>query len=347
MYSNGSQSPGGSAQALISGDGRCVVFETTNALVPEDTNFYDDVYLYDRMNHSIERVDVGSTGGQANFGGTPGSVSYDGRFVAFESSSDNLVPGVTSLNYQVYVRDRQLSTTYLVSADPSGGPADFHCWSASISADGRFVAFESTAANLVPGDTNAHNDIFVRDLQSLATERVSVSSGGTQANADSMLPSISSDGRFVAFSSRADNLVPGDTSFGWDIFVRDRQAGMTERVSLASDGTQQNFDSDQPSISADGRFVVFTSTSSNLVPGDTNHSIDVFLRDRASGTTSRLSVSSDGTEASSGSGGSTISADGTCVLFFSEASDLVRGHESPRRFVRPRSLWGYRLHEPV
>ena len=154
-----------------------------------------------------------------------------------------------------------------------------------ITADGRFVAFESSASNLVPGDTNGETDIFVHDRQTGMTERVSVDSLGSEGDNYSYWPSISADGRFVAFVSYASNLVPGDTNGDHDIFLRDRQAGLTERVSVNSAGGQGNYDSYSPSISTDGRFVAFESLAGNLVPGDTNGCKDVIVHDREAGST--------------------------------------------------------------
>ncbi len=167
----------------------------------------------------------------------------------------------------------------------------------SISADGRFVAFFSDATNLVAGDTNGADDVFVRDRKQGTTERVSVSSAGEQANAGTVRPpdpSISADGRFVAFESYASNLVAGDTYGTWDVFVRDRSAGTTELVSVSTAGEQGNDGSGDPSISADGRFVAFESSATNLVAGDTNGADDVFVRDRQAGTTELVSVSTAG-----------------------------------------------------
>src|SRR4028119_1945795 len=140
----------------------------------------------------------------------------------------------------------------------------------SISADGRFVAFDSNASNFVPGDTNNNNGIFVRDTLTNTTTGVSVDSAGNQGNRSSLGPSISADGRFVAFSSDASNFVPGDTNSTEDIFVRDTLTNTTTLVSVDSAGNQANMGSEDPSISADGRFVAFYSLASNIVPGDTN-----------------------------------------------------------------------------
>ena len=141
------------------------------------------------------------------------------------------------------------------------------------------VAFISLATNLVAGDTNGVEDIFVRDTQTGTTTRVSVANDGSQGNGMSSLASISGDGRYVAFYSGATNLVAGDTNGVWDVFVRDTQAGATTLVSVASDGTQGNDGSSTPSISSDGRYVVFISYATNLVAGDTNATRDVFVRD--------------------------------------------------------------------
>src|SRR5439155_409199 len=149
----------------------------------------------------------------------------------------------------------------------------------SLSADGRYVAFASDASNLVTGDTGGRGDIFVRDLQTGVTTRASLDSGGAQGNASSDLPALSADGRYVAFASDASNLVSGDTNNVGDIFVRDLQTGVTTRVSLDSSGTQANGSSSGPAISADGRYVAFTSLANNLVSGDTNNTWDIFVRD--------------------------------------------------------------------
>jgi len=172
----------------------------------------------------------------------------------------------------------------------------------SISGDGRYVAFLSVATNLVPGDTNACEDIFVRDFSSGTTERVSVDSNGVQGDAASVGPTISGDGRYVVFESLASNLVAGDTNGFRDIFVRDRLSGTTERVNVDSGGAQANGVSSGASISPDARYVTFMSEGSNLVPGDTNATGDVFVHDRSTGTTQRVSVSNGGAQGNHFSG---------------------------------------------
>jgi Tol biopolymer transport system component len=179
----------------------------------------------------------------------------------------------------VFVRDRRAGTTGLVSVSSTGAQGNDFSVGSEISADGRYVAFTSVASNLVPGDTNNSNDVFVRDRRTGTTSRVSVTSTGAQASTDSYFSKISADGRYVAFSSPATNLVPDDTNQAWDVFVRDRRAGTTTRVSVTSTGAQASGGL-YPSISANGRRIAFISDASDLVPGDTNGVQDVFLRDR-------------------------------------------------------------------
>ena len=204
------------------------------------------------------RVSLASDGTQGNGGSGYPSISTDGRYVAFYSGASNLVSGDTNNKGDVFVHDQQSGQTERVSVASDGTQGIGDSLDPSISADGRYVAFSSWANNLVSGDTNIKPDVFVYDRQSEQTTRVSVTSDGTQGNGYSERPSISADGRYVAFDSIASNLVSGDTGHE-DVFVHDLQSGQTERVSVASDGTQGNDDSWYPSISADGRYVAFYS----------------------------------------------------------------------------------------
>src|SRR5437773_6921896 len=172
--------------------------------------------------------------------------------------------------------------------------------------------------------------LWGRSADAQTTERVRVASGGTEGNDASSGFALSADGRFVAFQSDATNLVAGDTNGATDVFVHDRQTGMTERVSVASDGTQANNVSSYPALSADGRFVAFQSDATNLVAGDTTGATDVFVHDRQTGTTERVSVASGGgTQGTGNSGGffafPALSADGRLVAFQSDATNLVAG----------------------
>jgi len=278
---------------------------------------------------TITRVSVNSAGNQGNNGSGDPSISGDGRFVAFASRAANLVPGGTNNSQDIFVRDLVTNTTTRVSVDSAGNPGNGESYYPSISGDGRFVVFASDAANLVPGDTNGSRDIFVRDLSTNTTTRVSVDSAGNQGNGISnpflSKPSISADGRFVAFVSTASNLVPGDTNLVDDIFVRDTLVNTTTRVSVDSAGNQGNNNSISTSISADGRFVAFSSNATNLVPGDTNGREDIFVRDLLTNTITRVSVDSAGNQGNSLSSFTSISADGRFLAFVSGATNLVPG----------------------
>jgi Tol biopolymer transport system component len=217
------------------------------------------------------------------------------------------------------------ATTERVSVSGTDEQANRDCRAPSISADGRFVAFASEADNLVPGDTNGKEDVFVRDRLSGTTERVSVSSAGEQGNGRSWDPSINADGRFVAFSSGGTNLVPADTNGSADIFIRDRVSGTTELVSISAAGWQGNYGSWDPSISGEGRCVAFTSEATNLVSADGNEYRDVFVRDRLMGRTECMSRSTLGRTGNSISEKSIITPDGRFVAFFSFATDLLPG----------------------
>lgn len=333
LASDGSQGNGGSEYAAITADGRFVAFDSyASNLVIDDTNNEEDVFVHDRWTGTTERVSITSNGGQADGRSFGRAISADGRFVAFTSYADNLLSGDVNNNGNIFVHDRQTGITELVSVAIDGSQGNGFSHRPSISADGRYVAFHSWASNLVSEDTNGKGDEFVRDRQTGVTKRVSVASDGSQGNGESDGPSISADGRFVAFDSSAWNLVSGDTnnfcdggSNCWDVFVHDRQTGITERISVASDGTQGNDESVLPSISADGRYVAFVSGASNLVIEDTNGSWDVFIHDRETGETERISVASDGSQGNHTSSEPSISAYGRYVAFHSLASNLVSG----------------------
>ena len=337
----GQQGDHASTAPAITPDGRYVAFESTAYnLVAGDTNFSPDIFVRDRLSGTTDRVSVDSAGVEGYFPSYAATISADGRFVAFWSASENLVGGDTNATWDVFLHDRIAGTTERMSVDSSGVQGNNSSYGPSISANGRFVAFQSYASNLVAGDTNLVYDVFVRDRVAGTTERVSLGAGGVQAGGQSGSPSMSADGRYVAFHSEAPNLVPGDTNSVIDVFVRDRLAGTTERVSVDSAGVQGNGYAYFPSISADGRYVAFESVADNLVAGDTNGVPDVFVRDRIAGTTVRVSVDSSGAEGNANSQDASISPDGRYVVFDSMASNLVGGDANGFMdvFVRDREL---------
>jgi len=324
VASDGTQGNGDSYWTSISADGRYVAFLSwASNLVPGDTNGSKDIFVHDRQTGQTTRVSVASDGTQGDWDSDRPSISADGRYVAFESVATNLVPDDTNGRYDIFVHDRQTGQTTRVSVASDGTQGDGRSRDASISADGRYVAFESVATNLVPDDTNGSTDVFVHDGETGQTTRVSVASDGTQGDGGSEAFSISADGRYVAFLSWASNLVPGDTNTTGDIFVHDRETGQTTRVSVASDGTEGDGHSGYPSISADGRYVAFESYATNLVPDDTNANDDIFVHDRETGQTTRVSVASDGTQGNAPSYDASNSADGRYVAFESWATNLV------------------------
>jgi Tol biopolymer transport system component len=303
-----------------------------------DGRFIPNIFLRDRQTGLTERVSVDGAGAEANDESWTPAISADGRHVAFQSFAPNLVPNDTNGAFDIFLRDRQTGTTERVNLDSAGGEANGWSFAPALSADGRYVAFQSWASNLVPNDVNGWTDIFLRDRRTGVTERVSLDNAGGEANEMSEMPALSADGRHVAFVSWASNLVPNDTN-GWtDIFLRDRQTGTTERLSLDSAGGEANAESWTPAISADGRYVAFVSRASNLVPNDTNGMPDIFLRDRQTGTTERVSVDSAGGEANGWSSDPAISADGRHVAFASQASNLVPNDTNglPDIFLRDR-----------
>jgi hypothetical protein len=304
----------------------------------------------------VERVSITSNGSQANGVSEDPSISSDGRFIAFISDAINLVSGDTNDFIDVFVHDRDTGNTNRVSVASDSTEANNNSFGAAISTDGRFVAFESDATNLVANDTNNDRDIFVHDRDTdvdgifdepgaISTVRVSVASNETEADDNSSGAAISSGGRFVAFESDATNLVLDDNNNRNDIFVHDRDtdedgifdeplAISTNRVSVASDGTEADNNSFGAAISSDGRFVAFESDAANLVASDTNNDSDIFVHDRDTDnngifdepgaiSTKRVSVASDGTEADNNSFGAAISSDGRFVAFESDAANLV------------------------
>ena len=267
-----------SLEPTISGNGRYVAFisEATN-LVPNTNPLYDGVFLRDRQTGTTTRINITSTGQQGNgFSATRPGISADGRYVAFGSDATNLVPNVTSGLTNVYVRDRQLGQTVLVSTDSAGVPGNLHSNDPAMSADVSHVCFWSSASNLVVNDTNFVPDIFVHDLATGQTRRADVASDGTETSAGAEACALSSSGRYVVFMSTGSDLVSGDSNDLLDIFWHDMQTGKTERASVATNGAQANGQNLAPAISGDGQLVSFVSAARNLSAKDSNHTEDVF-----------------------------------------------------------------------
>lgn len=322
VSSQGAPGVGGSSEdPAISPDGRFVVFESdaTN-LAPLDFNGLSDVYLHDRQTDTTERVSVpnlvGPTGSGNEFSGDP-EVSADGRYVTFVSGASNLVAGDVNNAIDVFRRDRLTQTTVLVSVSSLGAQSTFPAFNPSMSADGRYVVFESAGASYIVGDTNTASDVFLRDVLLGTTTRLSVAANGVAGgNDDSRAPTISGDGSTVSFSSMASNLVRGDSNDAIDVFVRVLATGKTERVSVSSTfrQTKSSITSSRPApLSFDGRFVAFNSDAPTLVDDDLNGVWDVFVRDRTRAITYRASVATDGSEVDVYTQVWSISGDGSVV----------------------------------
>ncbi len=261
---------------------------------------------------AINRVSVDSSENEANGASTYPAISGDGRFVAFSSVADNLVPGDTNETRDVFVHDRETGITSLVSVNSAGEQGNALSGTPSISGDGRFIAFSSVADNLVPGDTNEAQDIFVRDLQTGITSLVSVNSAGELGNRDSLFPIISADGSEIFFNSDADNLVPGDTNEKQNIFIRELETGITTQFNPDFSGNQFNSSSRIYSMSDNGRFITFTSDADNLVPGEEN--CQMYIHDRETGINSCITAESHPGDSI---GSNTISNDGRFIAFAS------------------------------
>lgn len=280
------------------------------------------VVFSSQLSAQTEIVSVADDGSHANAGAGDPSISDDGNVVAFSSSSDNLVAGDMNGVTDVFIRDRAAGTTRRVSISSTGVEGNGASYDASVSGDGNFVVFASAATNLTVGDANGVVDIFIHDIGAGLTSRVSRSAAG--ANGPSFTPCVTSEGRYVAFSSDATNLVSADTNGARDVFVRDRVAGTTERASVKSNGAQANSGCFFPSMSRDGRYVAFSTWATNLDSADVAWS-DIYVRDRIAGTTTLVSLAYDGALANQSSDHPIVSDDGLSIAFESVAYNLVAG----------------------
>jgi Tol biopolymer transport system component len=323
-YSNGANSSpavnaDGSAIAYVSAANNLTLTPLQGQEVPVDTNLVNDVYVY--LNDQVALATFNyATWQSANGPSEDPDITANARYVVFASKATNLVANDSNGSVEDIFRfDTQDGSIALVSLKTNGAAANGHSLAPSISDDGRFVAFVSDSTNLVSGDTNAKRDVFLRDMSTGTTTRLSVSSNGSQATGESNEPVISADGKVVAFHSLATNLIGSDKNKVADVFTRTIATNTTQRVSVTSTGGEGNARSAEATISSDGRYVAFQSSASNLVSGDTNGFLDVFVRDRTGNTTSRMSIPPSGSLTNGASYAPTISADGRFVAFATEA----------------------------
>jgi Tol biopolymer transport system component len=324
----GIEGDGPSSYPSMTLDARIVVFSSwARNLVPNDTNNVNDVFLRDRVLETTERISVAPGGVQADGGSYQGVITPDGRFVVFMSFASNLVANDTNLARDVFLLDRTTGAIERVNVSGAGaesaGPAGGNVGGPELSDDGRYVAFSSIAGNLASGDTNGSIDVYVRDRTLGTTTRLTLGLGGAEPDGDCDLTSMSADGRFIAFSSNASNLVANDNNGTTDAFVVDRITGVIERVSVSTSGQEGSLDTWSPAISDDGRFVAYLSTSPDLVVVDVNGKRDVFLHDRLGHTTELFSTSGPAAFADADCNGVSINGDGSVVAFSTASTMLV------------------------
>lgn len=322
VAANSDEGPNGASGHLsVSADGRFVVFQSeSDNLVPGDTNGVDDVFVRDVHTGAIERISVGTGGTQANgvsWIAHHNVISADGRFVVFRSGATNLVAGYS---HQIYLHDRATGETTVLAPESDTGSNS----NPVISADGRYVAFESSAASLTGRtDGTLKYDVIWLDRETGETRLVTETIDAASPTEYSNYVSISGDGRTVAYSSRATNLVPGDANGVADVFVRDIDAGTTTRINVAADGTAgDGAASYGAALTMDGDEAVFGSYANNLVAGDTNNIGDVFMYDLVGHTIVRISVAQNGMEGDGSSRNPSVSADGRYVAFTSSAQNF-------------------------
>lgn len=332
---DGTQANGNSQQPVLTPDGRYIAFGSiaTNLVPGVDTRGRYQAYVLDRGTGDIEIVSISNDGQAANEHVTSVDISDDGRYVVWHTMATNLVPETNLDKWQIYLHDRVADTTELISRAQDGTPANRLSLEPSISGDGRYVAFRSHAANLVAGTTINRSHIYLLDRETKEVKLVSRAHDGGEASGppgsistnsgDSAEPVITPDGRYIAYRSHATNIVEEPGGPGLDVFVYDDETGQTEQVSITAKGEAQDKGAWQPSISADGRYVTFTSASFNMVPTAGWDSFHVYVHDRETGDTERVSVSSDGVEGDGGGQSPAISGDGRYIAYMSYAFNLV------------------------
>ncbi len=331
-----------SHQPFLSPDGRYVSFASQAFnLAPGDDNNMSDVFVKDRLTRKLTLVSTNAAGVIGNrYSAGTAPITADGRQIVFQSWANNLVGNDINNNDDIYHKDLLTGVPTPVSVTTTGVFPNRPAYSPSMSADARYVTFYTAANDLGAGDTNALDDVYLKDRQSGAVTRVSVGPTGALATGGaSTIPSISPNGRFIAYQSSATNLVPGDVNGVSDVIVRDLVTNTNLRASAIDVGARSDGASNDAAISSDGRFVVYASVGSTILSGDTNTVSDVFLHDLSNATTLRASMSTAGIEGNAASDAATINADGTWIAFRSSASNLVAGDSNARSdvFIRERA----------
>lgn len=324
-------SSNGDCALSISGDARYVVFASASTAFHDgDLNGFRDVFYYDRTLDFVHRVSIDINGGDPNAESHHPRISRDGRFIVFDSTASNYLTFDPDGHRDIFLYNMQFDS--VTGASPLGTELDGDSSNPDISADASYVVYSSMASNLVTGDNNQVSDIFLQQLSTsgpptASPVRLSINADKAEGNGDSILPVISGDGATVAFASTADNLVSGDSNKLQDVFSVNVSTGAVTLESLGQNGKSgKGGNSSRPSISATGRYIAFVSAATNLVPNDTNNVIDLFLRDRQTSTTTRVSLTNESRQLSAPSDSeSAIFADDNRIFFSSTDDGVVTG----------------------
>jgi hypothetical protein len=331
-----------------SANGNLVAIATRQNASGSDTNAHQDIYVLDRSNNSTQWISRGAGGVNSDGSSSRPRISPDGRYVLFQSDAANLVSGDTNGALDVFLYDRQQSIMVRVSLAQDGSELNGASSNAEMSADGRYIVFQTSATNHGASDGNSATDILLRDVSNNSTVLVSdaTDAGAQAANAKSEYPHISSNGAIIAFQSTATNLVAGDTNTRQDIFAMNVGSGQLSLISRATDpdtenlGTLGNNISERPIVSGNGLFVFFASTATNLVTGDTNGMKDIFRRTLSSGLTIRASSAGSDVQAAAGNVGTSfaVSDDGNILVFESAATNLVASDTNAKQDIFLRNI---------
>ena len=311
-----------SKDAVVSGDGKVVSFSSDSSELTQGLRDYGGIVARNMASGVLTPADANAIGLHGNSGSGNATISGNGRYVAFESASNNLAAGDTNSSYDVYVKDLQSGALVLASADSNGKASGAGDSTPCISGDGRYVVYTNSSNALVAGDQDYHDFLYLKDMQTGALTMVSTTSSGAAANMGAGNPFLAADGRHLAFNSYSTNL----GGPGYQVYMKNLDSGQVSVVSASAAGVAGDADSGyEQQSSSDGRLVIFSSAAGNLVPNDSNHVEDVFVKDVQSGAIFRLSVDANGVQGNGVSALAALSADGHVAVFRSDASNLVGG----------------------
>jgi Tol biopolymer transport system component len=318
----------------LSADGTAVAFASaaTN-LHPDDGDSIVDTYVKDLITGELVLVSTAENGVKANAASYFPSISADGTAVAFYSAATNLGQVGGSPGYHVFVKDLVTGDVTLAATNDNGKRANGFSYEATLSADGTRVAFYSEATNLDPADTDTAGDIYVKDLVTGEVMLASVSETGEKSNGWNEYPAISADGTKVVFVSAATNLDPLDTDEVVDVYLKDLVTGDITVVTVSETGEKSDQFAAEPHLSRDGTKVTFTTTATNLHPGDTDGILDVYVKDLVTGELLLASTSDAGVKGNDHNSQPRLSSDGTIVAFESHATNLDPGDTDTTRDI--------------